>query len=69
MRRVEMGSSGNSVYMTLAFAGVALMAAAVVGIAVLRKRSGRQPHHQVWFKDLHNTSRIPHQTRLTPLEN
>ncbi len=42
-----MGSGGSSVYMTLAFAGVAMMAAAVVGIAVLRKRSNRQPHHQV----------------------
>ena len=46
VRRVEMKDS-NSVYMTLAFAGVALMAAMVAGVVVLRKRSNRHPHHQV----------------------
>ena len=37
----------NSIYMTLAFAGVAMMAAMVVGIVVIRRRGGRHPHHQV----------------------
>lgn len=37
----------NSIYMTLAFAGVAMMAAMVVGIVVIRRRNGRHPHHQV----------------------
>lgn len=45
VRRVEMGDN-NSIYMTLAFAGVAMMAAMVVGIVVIRRRSGRHPHHQ-----------------------
>ena len=40
----------NSIYMTLAFAGVAMMAAMVVGIVVIRRRNGRHPHHQVWFE-------------------
>jgi len=46
VRRVEMGDN-NSVYMTLAFAGVAMMAAMVVGIVVIRRRNGRHPHHQL----------------------
>ena len=46
VRRVDM-KENNSVYMTLAFAGVALMAAMIAGIVVLRKRSNRHPHHQV----------------------
>ena len=37
----------SSVYMTLAFAGVALMAAMIVGVVVIRRRNGRHPHHQV----------------------
>merc|ERR1711899_402519 len=45
VRRVEMGDN-NSIYMTLAFAGVAMMAAMVVGIVVIRRRNGRHPHHQ-----------------------
>ena len=46
VRRVEMKES-SSVYMTLAFAGVALMAAMIVGVVVIRRRNGRHPHHQV----------------------
>ena len=46
VRRVELKES-SSVYMTLAFAGVALMAAMVVGVVVIRRRNGRHPHHQV----------------------
>lgn len=34
-------------YFTLAFAGIALMAAVVVGIALLRRRSARLPQNQV----------------------
>merc|ERR1712240_429429 len=46
VRRVEMGES-RSVYVTLAFAGVALMVAMLIGVVVLRKRSSRFPSHQV----------------------
>ena len=46
VRRVEMGES-RSVYVTLAFAGVALMVALLIGVVVLRKRSSRFPSHQV----------------------
>merc|ERR1712203_168278 len=45
VRRVEMGES-RSVYVTLAFAGVALMVAMLIGVVVLRKRSSRFPSHQ-----------------------
>jgi amyloid beta A4 protein len=45
VRRVEMGEN-RSVYVTLAFAGVALMVAMVIGVVVLKKRSNRYPHHQ-----------------------
>ena len=49
VRSIENNNGGNSgpIYMTLSFAGVALMAAMVVGIVVMKKRSGRHPHHQV----------------------
>lgn len=40
----------RSVYFTLAFAGIALMAAAVVGVAVFKRRSARSPHSQVYLK-------------------
>jgi len=46
VRRVEMGES-RSVYVTLAFAGVALMVAMLIGVVVLRKRSSRFPSHQL----------------------
>jgi len=46
VRRVEMGES-RSVYVTLAFAGVALMVAMVIGVVVLKKRSARFPSHQL----------------------
>jgi len=45
VRRVEMGES-RSVYVTLAFAGVALMVAMLIGVVVLKKRSARFPSHQ-----------------------
>jgi amyloid beta A4 protein len=45
VRRVEMPEN-RSVYVTLAFAGVALMVAMLIGVVVLKKRSGRYPHHQ-----------------------
>ena len=47
VRRVERKEGGSSVYMTLAFAGLALMAAVVAGVVVIKKRGGRHPHHQV----------------------
>jgi amyloid beta A4 protein len=36
----------SSVYVTLGFAGIALVAAMVVGVVVLKRRNGRHPHHQ-----------------------
>lgn len=45
-REVYGRKSGRSVYFTLAFAGMALMAALVVGVAVARRRSARSPHSQ-----------------------
>jgi len=45
VRRVEMDEN-HSVYVTFAFAGVALMVAMLVGVVVLKKRSSRFPHHQ-----------------------
>merc|ERR1712106_403190 len=46
VRRVEMPEN-RSVYVTLAFAGVALMVAMLIGVVVLKKRSSRYPHHQL----------------------
>ncbi|XP_068908131.1 amyloid-beta-like protein [Tenebrio molitor] len=45
-REVYGGKDGKSVYFTLAFAGMALMAAIVVGVAVARRRSARSPQSQ-----------------------
>ena len=46
--RNESGHHENrSVYFTLAFAGMALMAAMVVGVVVLKRRHARSPHQQV----------------------
>lgn len=40
------GHSGRNVYFTLAFAGIALMAAVFVGVAVAKFRASRHPHAQ-----------------------
>lgn len=45
-REVYGRKDGRSVYFTLAFAGMALMAAVVVGVAVARRRSARSPQSQ-----------------------
>ncbi|XP_065158410.1 amyloid-beta-like protein isoform X2 [Atheta coriaria] len=45
-REVYGRRDGRSVYFTLAFAGMALMAAVVVGVAVARRRSARSPQSQ-----------------------
>jgi hypothetical protein len=37
---------GRNVYFTLAFAGIALMAAVFVGVAVAKYRAARSPHAQ-----------------------
>lgn len=44
--RESSGSESRGVYFTLAFAGVALMMAMVVGIVVLRRRNSTNPHNQ-----------------------
>lgn len=44
--RESSGSESRGVYFTLAFAGVALMMAMVVGIVVLRRRNSTNPHSQ-----------------------
>lgn len=36
----------GSVYITLAFAGIALLTATVVGVVLLKKHSARSPHSQ-----------------------
>ena len=41
-----MGEKRN-VYVTVAFAGVALMVAMLIGVVVVRRRSSRYPQHQV----------------------
>ncbi|XP_011349454.1 amyloid-beta-like protein isoform X2 [Ooceraea biroi] len=46
VRREVYHRESRSVYFTLAFAGIALMAAAVVGVAVFKRRSARSPHSQ-----------------------
>ena len=45
------GKEGNNatMYMTLSFAGVALMVAMIVGMVIVKKKNGRHPHHQVRF--------------------
>lgn len=45
-REVYGRKDGKSVYFTLAFAGMALMAAIVVGVAVAKRRSARSPQSQ-----------------------
>lgn len=42
----SVGHSGRNVYFTLAFAGIALMAAVFVGVAVVKYRASRHPHAQ-----------------------
>merc|ERR550517_1240115 len=67
VRRVEMGES-RSVYVTLAFAGVALMVAMLIGVVVLRKRSSRFPSHQEFWVNYHEyiagRERNPHRAHL-----
>ncbi|XP_066588778.1 amyloid-beta-like protein isoform X2 [Prorops nasuta] len=46
VKRENYHRESRSVYFTLAFAGIALMAAAVVGVAVFKRRSARSPHRQ-----------------------
>merc|ERR1712209_315829 len=46
VRRVEMGGEKRNVYVTVAFAGVAMMVAMLVGVVVMRRRSSRYPQHQ-----------------------
>ena len=80
VRRVEMGES-RSVYVTLAFAGVALMVSSIVdllvhhlpqvamliGVVVLRKRSSRFPSHQVrLFFSLQETQFTPNKLPREP---
>lgn len=40
------GHNGRNVYLTLAFAGIALMAAVFVGVIVAKFRASRHPHAQ-----------------------
>ena len=47
MRREVYHRESKSIYFTLAFAGIALMAAVIVGVAVLRRRNARSPQNQV----------------------
>ena len=47
VRREVYHRESKSIYFTLAFAGIALMAAVIVGVAVLRRRNARSPQNQV----------------------
>lgn len=47
VRKVNMEEDNKSVYLTLTFVGMALLAAIVAGFVVVKKRNGRHPHHQV----------------------
>lgn len=47
VRRELYHKESRSVYFTLAFAGIALMAAAIVAVAVFKRRNARSPHSQV----------------------
>ena len=40
-------TENKNVYVTVAFAGVALMVALLMGVVVMRRRNNRYPHHQV----------------------
>lgn len=46
VRRELYHKESRSVYFTLAFAGIALMAAAIVAVAVFKRRNARSPHSQ-----------------------
>ena len=41
-------SDNKNMYVTVSFAGVALMVALLIGVVVMRRRNNRYPHHQVW---------------------
>ena len=53
VRQVELKRESSSVYVTLGFAGIAMVAAMLVGVVVLKRRNGRHPHHQVRPKEGH----------------
>jgi len=57
------GREGRNVYFTVAFAGVALMAAVFVGVAVAKYRASRSPHAQ-GFVEVDQTVAVP----VTPEE-
>jgi amyloid beta A4 protein len=66
VRREVFGSGsheGRNVYFTLAFAGIALMAAVFVGVAVAKYRAARSPHAQ-GFVEVDQTVAVP----VTPEE-
>ncbi|XP_043474352.1 amyloid-beta-like protein isoform X3 [Leptopilina heterotoma] len=46
VRREIFHNESRSLYFTLAFAGIALTAAVIVGVAVFKRRSARNPHRQ-----------------------
>ena len=63
VRRLDPKES-SSVYVTLGFAGIALVAAMLIGVAVIKKRNGRHPHHQVFSLTLF----FPHSFSKNPLK-
>ena len=42
-------NENKNMYVTVAFAGVALMVALLIGVVVIRRRNTRYPHHQVKY--------------------
>ena len=55
-----MGGEKRNVYVTVAFAGVAMMVAMLVGVVVMRRRSSRYPQHQVKFYFLQQSCDLMH---------
>lgn len=45
--RKNLHQDSRSVHLTLAFAGLSLMAAICIGVAVIRRRNARLPQNQV----------------------
>merc|ERR1712045_17897 len=45
-RRLDNHKESSSIYVTLGFAGLALVAAMLVGVIVLKRRQGKHPHLQ-----------------------
>merc|ERR1712001_792266 len=57
-RRLDNHKESSSIYVTLGFAGLALVAAMLVGVIVLKRRQGKHPHLQ-GFVEVDQTASTP----------